>query len=415
MGSGASKNGKKQTAGAGDPSLSLSLRRRRRLLLGRDGPRRFELVPPQQQYAAVPDEDEDLVFSRLDDAQVNKLRRGAANLQDKDGLLDENAIELLELRLGTGSSLSKRLFAVGQVQVVAAPAAPAAAASSAGAAPQQVPGSRRGKLTCYELLALYSLIKKGSTEDLLELLFCTFDIDGDDRLNQQDLSTSVPPFLQLTGAMDSLEKVDQEDFEKLNGKARAGAIKQLIDNVIKQYGTSRPDESQQEKLLIEAFRLCDPEGLGMIKKRNLVETCLSNQGVAAVIGLPERIRQENSRDEISAFFSKLAAVDDRAITLQELAIFQRAVEQESLDAVAKTASGAAVAAATLGAELPAETSQATPLLESSKSPAGATESEGDSVDKPSLGGASTDAAMGKEPEDKTWPVHLLSNSTTLTP
>merc|ERR1712232_740031 len=126
-----------------------------------------------------------------------------------------------------------------------------------------------------------------------------------------DLSAMVLPFLQMTGAVESLEGVDQTDYNKLVGKKKTAAIKQMIDQAIAKHGQAKPDTDER---LREVFRLCDPDGRGMIEKGELIKVCLSNQFAASVLGMPERMRIAKPSDDIEAFFGKLEAMDPSAIT-----------------------------------------------------------------------------------------------------
>lgn len=262
MGGGASRR-KNQGAGAADPAAVVgpklpekfgadpALRRRRRVLFGGGSvPRRFELVKPKEQYKAAQDEPEDPTFQRLG-AEVETFRRRAEHVQSKkSGYLDENAIELLGLGLAPGSFLSKRLFHVAQAQIIE--------------------GKRRTAMTCYELLSLHGLLRNGSTEDLLELLFCVFDYDGDDHLTRQDLSLGVLAFLELPEASENLDGDGLKDFKRLNVKGRRREARRIADLAIKTYATAS-DFEQTGNSSVESSPPSSPDPSGRQDASSLKE------------------------------------------------------------------------------------------------------------------------------------------------
>lgn len=231
MGSGVSKkppdSGK--GSGKGKSGLSLALLRRRRLLFQSDTPRTFEAVAPRQQYTAAP-EAGDPVFERLQwgIVEANSIRQKAFAIQYHNdvGYLGEHAIELLGLGLVPGSVLSRRLFRLAQAQDIQ-------------------PGPRRPQMTCYELLALYSLLKAGSAEELLELLFCVFDADGDDRIGIEDLSVSIDGFLQLQEAAAHLSAAEQKEFKMMNERTRREEARRLAEEAVRVF--SKEDSEDEEE------------------------------------------------------------------------------------------------------------------------------------------------------------------------
>lgn len=191
MGSGASKRGSQRRAsqsrrkqrGRGAEANNPSLLRRRRVLFCAAEPDcilRFERVSPIKQYAADnPDEDDDPVFERFGGSnEANDFRKRAqqTSYEQDDGYLREDAIELLGLDLKPDSFLSRRLFEIAQAQVVYSS------------------DNRKPLMTCYELLALYSVLRHGTSSELLELLFCVFDADDDDRVSIADLTIAIDAF-----------------------------------------------------------------------------------------------------------------------------------------------------------------------------------------------------------------------------
>lgn len=196
-----------------------SLRRRRRLLFGPDGAK-FESTPPTEQYSTpLP---EDAIFQRVQ--EVEELRASLQGVQyGNDGYLRENAIELLNLGLQEDSPLAKRLFRLAQVQHI-------------------VGGVRRqDALTCYEVLALYSLLWYGEEAEHLELLYCIFDADADDRLSAADLKIGIEAFLALPHALDALDIKDT--------RAMREEAKRLADEAVKNYSdpvTDADDPKEQQ-------------------------------------------------------------------------------------------------------------------------------------------------------------------------
>jgi len=206
--------------------LSPALRRRRRVLLGYMAPRKFESVEPKDQFGADIEEDE-LPFSRFEDlAHCNQFRNRVDAVQHHSdgGYLRENSVEVLELGVEKDSFLAKRLLKVVQVQ-----------------AGKRMPG----RVTCYELLALHSVIRWGTVNELLELLFCVFDTDDDDFLSVQDLTSGIDIFLELQEATDGLQGADQEDFKKMGPKGRRRQARKLAVAAIKDY-TGVTDSDAEE-------------------------------------------------------------------------------------------------------------------------------------------------------------------------
>jgi len=217
MGSGASKRGNQRRAsqsrrksrGRGAEANHPSLLRRRRVLFCAAEPDcilRFERVPPIKQYAAdIPDEEDDPVFERFSGSnEANDFRKRAHQMsfEQDDGYLREEAIELLGLGLRPDSFLSRRLFEIAQAQVVYSS------------------DNRRPLMTCYELLALYSVLRHGNSSELLELLFCVFDADDDDRVSIADLTIAIDAFQDFAepGTVQhcSSKRVSQRAVDEIN-------------------------------------------------------------------------------------------------------------------------------------------------------------------------------------------------------
>ncbi|CAK0874616.1 unnamed protein product, partial [Prorocentrum cordatum] len=162
-------------------------------------------------------EADDLVYVRCGGLETfNRFRGKAQDVRYSksydNGFLEENAIELLGLDLGE-TWLKTRLFKMAQVQEIV---------------PQswEKPAPRPEKLTCYELLALYSVFRYGERAELLELLYCISDADGDDRVpgglrvhdmnrvSVADLTMFITAFLGLHQGVDKdASQMDEQELQ----------------------------------------------------------------------------------------------------------------------------------------------------------------------------------------------------------
>eukprot|EP00930_Biecheleria_cincta_P075669 TRINITY_DN6284_c0_g1_i2.p1 TRINITY_DN6284_c0_g1~~TRINITY_DN6284_c0_g1_i2.p1 ORF type:complete len:577 (+),score=164.70 TRINITY_DN6284_c0_g1_i2:1023-2753(+) len=230
MGSGAGKAQKPAQAAdrQGGPG-SASWRRRRRLLFGVLDPGPFESIPVRQQYSEIP-QDGDFVFGRFAGgiAEADGLRRlcNERKYDHDEGYLRVDALELLGLGLVSTQPLTRRLHKLAQVSHI-------------------LPGPRRPLLTCYELLALFSVLRAGSKEELLELLFCVFDADGDDQVSSEDLAGTVLAFLQLQEATANFDQGDLKAFKKLDLKKKRAESLRIAQSAIKEYGQEEGEEEPQ--------------------------------------------------------------------------------------------------------------------------------------------------------------------------
>jgi len=246
MGGGASRNGKRKKAGkAGElvavADLSPCLLRRRRVLFGTADPQAFEQLEPLKQFDAAHDND-DPVFERMGTAGANTFRATAKvfHLVSVDGLLGRNTIELLgpqrdEPLVPKGSALEERLFKIGQVGRLVEKAPLGELAEPL--AKQELSFSQKGWLTCYQLLALYSVIHHGSRDELLELLFCLFDVDEDDRVGLEDFQATVESYLGLM-APDSLEAKESDEFKRVKSVDRTAAARRVAELAVTTYGSA---------------------------------------------------------------------------------------------------------------------------------------------------------------------------------
>lgn len=203
-----------------------SIRRRRRLLFRRLLKRSFEDLQPTEQFFALQHEEDDPAFTRLSSSEeADEFRRRAKQLEfwHDDGYLGEHAVDLLGMALKIEGHLARRLFRLAQVQRV-------------------TPGPRRAQLTCYELLALYSVLKGGTAEERLQLLFCVFDADGDDRVGLEDLATTILALIELEEAVYDFEGSDLQDFHRVKGLE----ARKLADFIIKQYGSEVREDSPED-------------------------------------------------------------------------------------------------------------------------------------------------------------------------
>ena len=251
MGSGASK-GAKAKAGFEAPPGAAALRRRRRLLLGlgpglgpataaaasdSDG-RAFEEVAPWEQWQA---DLSDPVFDRAGDGQ--DLRRSLGDVKDEGGYLRENAMELLQLNLRLPSKISRRLYHLARVQ--------------------RNLGEPRSKpqLTCFEVLCLSSALRWSSETELLELLFCFFDADGDDRVGEEDLVRSIDAFLSLEESSASFSDVEKKEFRKLDERRKFTEIRRIAKQALGEFANqdSEEEEEEEEEELAELAELPELE------------------------------------------------------------------------------------------------------------------------------------------------------------
>lgn len=231
MGSGAGK-AQKPAQGAdrlGGPG-SASWRRRRRLLFGILDPGPFESTPVRQQYSEIPQEG-DFVFGRFVGglAEADGLRRlcNERKYDHDEGYLRVDALELLGLGLLSTQPLTRRLHKLAQVSHI-------------------LPGPRRPLLTCYELLALFSVLRAGSKDEFLELLFCVFDADGDDQVSTEDLASTIQAFLQLQEATANFDQGDLKAFKKLDLKKKRAEALRIAQLAIKEYGRQEGYEEEPQ-------------------------------------------------------------------------------------------------------------------------------------------------------------------------
>lgn len=231
MGSGAGK-AQKPAQGADRPGGpgSASWRRRRRLLFGILDPGPFESTPVRQQYSEIPQEG-DFVFGRFPGglAEADGMRRlcNERKYDHDEGYLRVDALELLGLGLMSTQPLTRRLHKLAQVSHI-------------------LPGPRRPLLTCYELLALLSVLRAGSKEELLELLFCVFDADGDDQVSTEDLASTIQAFLQLQEATANFDQGDLKAFKKLDVKKKRAEALRIAQSAIKEYGREEGEEVEPQ-------------------------------------------------------------------------------------------------------------------------------------------------------------------------
>mmetsp|Transcript_139715 Transcript_139715/g.243272 ORF Transcript_139715/g.243272 Transcript_139715/m.243272 type:complete len:536 (+) Transcript_139715:54-1661(+) len=254
---GAAFKGRRKDVGKGGKGTSSqqtevtpAIRRRRRALLGSEETQQFESLAPFKQFTEYPDYD-DAVFDRLGMKEANDFRNKASSRCNFDGYLAEHCIELLGLGVGPPSTLSKRLFNIAQVSS-AISLSPEHQDEEA--APDTPPTARKALMTCYELLALYSVLRAGSLDELLELLFCIFDVDGDDKVSVDDFAESIGCYLTLGFDLD-----DSDELRSLQGreKDRDAAVRRLAIETVKKY--SGPNDAASEEFSKTATQLSAEE------------------------------------------------------------------------------------------------------------------------------------------------------------
>jgi len=180
----------------------------------------------------------DCVFERVGMDIANEFRRNSHKVCNADGYLGPHAIELLGLEINTTCALSNRLYKIGQVGRSLPALQPPAVDEAAG--PKLLDeehdhrGARPAMLTCYELLALFSVIRAGSKDDLLELLFCLFDIDEDDRVSIEDFEATIAGYLELEGTI-GLLGAELDEYKKFESKQRTSAARRVAELAIAKY------------------------------------------------------------------------------------------------------------------------------------------------------------------------------------
>lgn len=299
MGGGASRRRKqdatKAIKSAALQALAPAIIRRRKVLLGSANLRPFEQVDPKNQFTQLPEhspglpaciscgspfmEDtytvcqkcgekrpapgDDLVFKRLDFRMANDFRQNAWAVCNQDFMLGAHAIAKLGLGLEPPffekdredqrsiGTLERRLFQIGQVgKYVIPPATP-----EKGKKPETQANiiARTNTLTCYELLALFSVIRAGAKDELLELLFCLFDVDEDDEISCQDFETTISSFLEVDGLLAGLDNTDAAAYRKVGPKDKAAAARRAAELAVSKYGAGvelsppEPDKAAADK------------------------------------------------------------------------------------------------------------------------------------------------------------------------
>jgi len=219
MGGGASKEAAKVT----EDAKWKSLQRRRRLLFGGDDARPFESVGPRDQFRAPLEDPNNLVLQRLGNCSDLQLKFETIQREGDEGFLRDHVLEHLPFdpRLPPTQPILRRLFHLAQAQLLALP--------------------RRKLLTCYEVLALYALVTRGSAEEFLELVFCLFDVDGDDQVGLLDLEASMDAFLQLPEAME-LPGSQAKEIRTLDARKRNTELRGLAKKALQDFAMDESDE-----------------------------------------------------------------------------------------------------------------------------------------------------------------------------
>lgn len=266
MGGGASKEAAKAT----EESKWKSLRRRRRLLFGGDDARPFESVGPREQFRAPLEDPNSLVLQRLGNCSDLQLKFETIQREGDEGFLRDHVLEHLPFdpRLPPTQPILRRLFHLAQAQLLALP--------------------RRKLLTCYEVLALYALVTRGSAEEFLELLFCVFDADGDDQVGLFDLEASMDAFLQLPEAME-LPGSQAKEIRTLDARKRNTELRLLAKKALQDFAMDDSEDEEPPKPLEAAVEV--PESTEKSpdtpKASAEAEQMSTSSKVAEVEGFPE--------------------------------------------------------------------------------------------------------------------------------
>merc|ERR1719379_1395833 len=183
----------------------------------------MQFAHPKESTETSDDQKEDQfrIFDRVQD--LDWFLNEARQMRDPDCLLKEPAFEkLLDLGLAPDSGLSRRLLEVAQVRKT-----------------KTKTETTTGALTCYELLALYSLLRYGDQEQLVEFVFCVFDVDGDDRASAADIEKAIGWLVEFGVPLAGKAKGDGDDgeaLEKLEGVAKEKAVREIAEDIVKRYG-----------------------------------------------------------------------------------------------------------------------------------------------------------------------------------
>ena len=77
-------------------------------------------------------------------------------------------------------------------------------------------------------------------------------------------------------------------------------------------------ETEELRQCNEAFQLIDKNSDGVLTRIEVIKACRADAEVRVLLGLPEKIRQEDgTRDAFEAVFQRLDADDSKAIDLLE--------------------------------------------------------------------------------------------------
>lgn len=240
---------RKKAKGAADQDDKIppALSRRRRILFGEDYAEAlhpFELVPVEKQFREFPEDDHDLVFNkRLGMEHANDFRLKAEQTAGVDRFLRPHSIENLQLPIVTESALSRRLYILGQVgnysELWRSPEVKM---------PQRPGAPGNSQLTCFELLAMYSVLRGGTESELLELLFCLFDVDQDDFVSVEDFQTTIGDFLDAQDRSKAmghgLKGSELAAYNKIDDKAKEA--RQIAERALSEYGTKAAEDTQPE-------------------------------------------------------------------------------------------------------------------------------------------------------------------------
>mmetsp|Transcript_24762 Transcript_24762/g.39755 ORF Transcript_24762/g.39755 Transcript_24762/m.39755 type:complete len:645 (+) Transcript_24762:79-2013(+) len=266
MGGGASKKSKKKNAkkpgdADGSSDISAAALRRRRVLFGHEAVQEFENLSILEQYTELPTDNDDRVFGRFEHngglAEANRIRQKMANIRSTDGYLRYNALELLQIGIGSDQKVARRLYELARVERPSKRQLLHRSGASTDLGEKEKPPTKEEEapswtrhdsncIGCYEFLALFSVIRFGDIDELLELLFCFFDFDEDDRVSVTDLVETIESFLTLSKGgngkfRDALLKLDLlgtelDEYHKLDEAKQRVAIHRSAELAVWKYG-----------------------------------------------------------------------------------------------------------------------------------------------------------------------------------
>jgi len=95
-------------------------------------------------------------------------------------------------------------------------------------------------------------LKWSSEAELLELLFCFFDADGDDKVGLNDLERAIDTFLALDESTAAFPEAEKKEFRKLADGRKLAEIKRIAGQILKEFAAESEDEEGTDEVLQES-------------------------------------------------------------------------------------------------------------------------------------------------------------------